>query len=64
MFIYEGKSKFIAPPNGCKWCGYLPENHGRRALNTPEIHLWTAPSDSQRKERLLQRRSNKSLQQS
>lgn len=47
----------MTSPNGCKYCGYLPEHHGRRVSNGIGMHVWTEPTDEERKARLIARRA-------
>jgi len=43
---------FAPPPNGCRWCGYTKLAHGQQ-YTSGRWHRWTAPTDAQRKARLL-----------
>lgn len=46
-----------AVPGGCRWCGIEERGHARQ--HVPEVgwHAWTAPTDAQRKERMIARRT-------
>lgn len=43
-------------PNGCKWCGIEERSHYRRWKPPTGLHLWEAPTDEQRKNRMTTRR--------
>jgi hypothetical protein len=44
-------------PNGCAHCGIEQRCHFRRWTDDAGWHAWTAPTDEQRKARMLTRRS-------
>ncbi|MFC5072872.1 hypothetical protein ACFPN0_15070 [Kitasatospora cinereorecta] len=50
---------FCTPnPDGCKWCG-LDRPHGQQWIQPVGLHEWTAPTDEQRKARMLERRARR-----
>lgn len=46
----------IPAPNGCRWCGLDARGHFQRWKEPVGWHKWTAPTDAQRKERMLARK--------
>lgn len=44
-------------PNGCRWCGLPEREHYRQWKQPVGWHSWAAPTDGQRKERMLARRT-------
>jgi hypothetical protein len=46
-------------PNGCRWCGVDQDTHLQRFAPEAGWHVWAAPSDEQRKQRILARRAGR-----
>ncbi|MFD6941334.1 hypothetical protein ACFWAP_34935 [Streptomyces goshikiensis] len=44
-------------PNACKWCGIPKHQHALQTLAPVATHVWEAPTDEQRKERMAARRA-------
>ncbi|WP_433223383.1 hypothetical protein [Microtetraspora malaysiensis] len=51
----ENQTKPV-PPNGCRWCGIEAQVHFRRWKPPAGWHQWEAPTNEQRKERMIARR--------
>ena len=50
----------VAPPvNGCRWCEVERGLHCRRWAASARWHTWTAPTDAQRKARMLAHRAHR-----
>ncbi|GAA2457115.1 hypothetical protein [Streptomyces macrosporus] len=45
-----------AEPSGCRWCGVEEREHMQRWKSSVGWHQWAAPTDEQRKARMLARR--------
>ncbi|RST23046.1 hypothetical protein EF908_13005 [Streptomyces sp. WAC04770] len=48
-------------PGGCRWCGIEARAHARQWTAEAGWHAWTAPTTEQRKERMLQRRTQQQV---
>lgn len=46
-------------PGACRWCGIENRPHGQRWNRAVGWHVWTAPGDVQRKERMRARRDER-----
>jgi hypothetical protein len=47
----------LITPNGCRWCGLPERDHYRQWKPPVGWHGWVAPTDAQRKDRMLARRA-------
>jgi hypothetical protein len=52
-----GTKKNVPPPDGCRWCGIEARTHFQRWRSPVGWHRWEAPTDEQRKARMLARRA-------
>lgn len=53
----ESRNKIAlkSAPNGCRWCGVEKEKHSTDWAEEVQYHVWVAPTDAQRKARILAR---------
>lgn len=49
----------LPSPNGCALCGVDREVHLQRHAPDMAWHVWQAPTDAQRKQRILARRNSR-----
>jgi hypothetical protein len=47
----------MVEPNACRHCDVPEREHYRRYTDAAEWHQWAAPTDQQRKERMLARQA-------
>ncbi|MFF9287552.1 hypothetical protein [Streptomyces griseosporeus] len=45
-----------ADPNGCRWCGKAPDNHGWQQHPAVGLHQWEKPTMQQKTDRMTARR--------
>lgn len=60
-YVNTKKTITLPSPNSCKFCGIDMQNHGDRSSAEVGLHMWEAPTNQQRKARMIAIRNLKSL---
>jgi hypothetical protein len=55
--VTDAKAVPLPEPGACRWCRTEKYDHCQRWMPEVGWHQWTAPTDEQRKERMLARRA-------
>lgn len=55
----SARAACVPSPGGCRWCGIDARIHARQWVESVGWHAWVAPTDEQRKERMLLRRAQR-----